>query len=150
MTEDAVQLNILVKNQKLSEISPNDLLQLFSKYLKQEMKQNFDNGLSDEEFYAITTNLLEQPNKFSVGQISREDFYQARIKAWNLHDAEDDLLKKHILRAIVSCLYEKSLEPNEDGKTYNLVELYLSLLLDIDEVYCQKFRVFLEKALKLA
>ncbi|MBC2064440.1 hypothetical protein JL739_10950 [Listeria welshimeri] len=109
------------------------------------MKQNFQSGIIDKEFFLITDDLLKGPNKFFVGEITSDDFFNIRIKAWMLHDAEGNVLRKSILRAIVSCLYEKSSETNSSSENYMLIELYLSLLLDINEVYCKQFRIFLEE-----
>ncbi|MBC2359793.1 hypothetical protein HBP70_07180 [Listeria welshimeri] len=109
------------------------------------MKQNFQSSIIDKEFFLITDDLLKGPNKFFVGEITSDDFFNIRIKAWMLHDAEGNVLRKSILRAIVSCLYEKSSETNSSSENYMLIELYLSLLLDINEVYCKQFRIFLEE-----
>lgn len=145
MKADAIQLTILMENTNIARTSPAKLVQFYSEYLQYIMKQNFQSGIIDKEFYLITDDLLKGPNKFFVGEITSDDFFNIRIKAWMLHDAEGNVLRKSILRAIVSCLYEKSSETNSSSENYMLIELYLSLLLDINEVYCKQFRIFLEE-----
>ncbi|MBC2081597.1 hypothetical protein IA938_04800 [Listeria welshimeri] len=144
MKADAIQLTILMENTNIARTSPAKLVQFYSEYLQYIMKQNFQSGIIDKEFFLITDDLLKGPNKFFVGEITSDDFFNIRIKAWMLHDAEGNVLRKSILRAIVSCLYEKSSETNSSSENYMLIELYLSLLLDINEVYCKQFRIFLE------
>ncbi|MBC1395027.1 hypothetical protein HB785_02320 [Listeria welshimeri] len=143
MKADAIQLTILMENTNIARTSPAKLVQFYSEYLQYIMKQNFQSGIIDKEFFLITDDLLKGPNKFFVGEITSDDFFNIRIKAWMLHDAEGNVLRKSILRAIVSCLYEKSSETNSSSENYMLIELYLSLLLDINEVYCKQFRIFL-------
>ncbi|MBC1642355.1 hypothetical protein HCJ01_11900 [Listeria welshimeri] len=145
MKADAIQLTILMENTNIARTSPAKLVQFYSEYLQYIMKQNFQSGIIDKEFFLITDDLLKDPNKFFVGEITSDDFFNIRIKAWMLHDAEGNVLRKSILRAIVSCLYEKSSETNSSSENYMLIELYLSLLLDINEVYCKQFRIFLEE-----
>ncbi|MBC1251738.1 hypothetical protein HCJ37_04355 [Listeria welshimeri] len=145
MKADAIQLTILMENTNIARTSPAKLVQFYSEYLQYIMKQNFQFGIIDKEFFLITDDLLKGPNKFFVGEITSDDFFNIRIKAWMLHDAEGNVLRKSILRAIVSCLYEKSSETNSSSENYMLIELYLSLLLDINEVYCKQFRIFLEE-----
>ncbi|MBC1281874.1 hypothetical protein HB790_03270 [Listeria welshimeri] len=145
MKADAIQLTILMENTNIARTSPAKLVQFYSEYLQYIMKQNFQSGIIDKEFFLITDDLLKGPNKFFVGEITSDDFFNIRIKAWMLHDAEGNVLRKSILRAIVSCLYEKSSETNSSSENYMLIELYLSLLLDINEVYCKQFRIFLEE-----
>lgn len=145
MKADAIQLTILMENTNIARTSPAKLVQFYSEYLQYIMKQNFQSGIFDKEFFLITDDLLKGPNKFFVGEITSDDFFNIRIKAWMLHDAEGNVLRKSILRAIVSCLYEKSSETNSSSENYMLIELYLSLLLDINEVYCKQFRIFLEE-----
>ncbi|MBC2026804.1 hypothetical protein HCJ75_05175 [Listeria welshimeri] len=145
MKADAIQLTILMENTNIARTSPAKLVQFYSEYLQYIMKQNFQSGIIDKEFFLITDDLLKGPNKFFVGEITNDDFFNIRIKAWMLHDAEGNVLRKSILRAIVSCLYEKSSETNSSSENYMLIELYLSLLLDINEVYCKQFRIFLEE-----
>ncbi|MBF2411408.1 hypothetical protein IA823_02005 [Listeria welshimeri] len=145
MKADAIQLTILMGNTNIARTSPAKLVQFYSEYLQYIMKQNFQFGIIDKEFFLITDDLLKGPNKFFVGEITSDDFFNIRIKAWMLHDAEGNVLRKSILRAIVSCLYEKSSETNSSSENYMLIELYLSLLLDINEVYCKQFRIFLEE-----
>ncbi|MBC1618272.1 hypothetical protein HB955_03085 [Listeria welshimeri] len=145
MKADAIQLTILMENTNIARTSPAKLVQFYSEYLQYIMKQNFQSGIIDKEFFLITDDLLKGPNKFLVGKITSDDFFNIRIKAWMLHDAEGNVLRKSILRAIVSCLYEKSSETNSSSENYMLIELYLSLLLDINEVYCKQFRIFLEE-----
>ncbi|MBC1626965.1 hypothetical protein HB952_03815 [Listeria welshimeri] len=145
MKADAIQLTILMENTNIARTSPAKLVQFYSEYLQYIMKQNFQSGIIDKEFFLITDDLLKGPNKFFVGEITSDDFFNIRIKAWMLHDAEGNVLRKSILRAIVSCLYEKSSETNSSSENYMLIELYLSLLLDINEVYCKHFRIFLEE-----
>ncbi|MBC1652082.1 hypothetical protein HCJ04_02130 [Listeria welshimeri] len=145
MEADAIQLTILMENTNIARTSPAKLVQFYSEYLQYIMKQNFQSGIIDKEFFLITDDLLKGPNKFFVGEITSDDFFNIRIKAWMLHDAEGNVLRKSILRAIVSCLYEKSSETNSSSENYMLIELYLSLLLDINEVYCKQFRIFLEE-----
>lgn len=134
-----------MENTNIARTSPAKLVQFYSEYLQYIMKQNFQSGIIDKEFSLITDDLLKGPNKFFVGEITSDDFFNIRIKAWMLHDAEGNVLRKSILRAIVSCLYEKSSETNSSSENYMLIELYLSLLLDINEVYCKQFRIFLEE-----
>ncbi len=134
-----------MENTNIARTSPAKLVQFYSEYLQYIMKQNFQSGIIDKEFFLITDDLLKGPNKFFVGEITSDDFFNIRIKAWMLHDAEGNVLRKSILRAIVSCLYEKSSETNSSSENYMLIELYLSLLLDINEVYCKQFRIFLEE-----
>lgn len=145
MKADAIQLTILMENTNIARTSPAKLVQFYSEYLQYIMKQNFQSGIIDKEFFLITDDLLKGPNKFFVGEITSDDFFNIRIKAWMLQDAEGNVLRKSILRAIVSCLYEKSSETNSSSENYMLIELYLSLLLDINEVYCKQFRIFLEE-----
>lgn len=145
MKADAIQLTILMENTNIARTSPAKLVQFYSEYLQYIMKQNFQSGIIDKEFFLITDDLLKGPNKFFVGEITSDDFFNIRIKAWMLHDAEGNVLRKSILRAIVSCLCEKSSETNSSSENYMLIELYLSLLLDINEVYCKQFRIFLEE-----
>ncbi|MBC1476529.1 hypothetical protein HB892_02120 [Listeria welshimeri] len=145
MKADAIQLTILMENTNIAKTSPAKLVQFYSEYLQYIMKQNFQSGIIDKQFFLITDDLLKGPNKFFVGEITSDDFFNIRIKAWMLHDAEGNVLRKSILRAIVSCLYEKSSETNSSSENYMLIELYLSLLLDINEVYCKQFRIFLEE-----
>ncbi|MBC1704033.1 hypothetical protein HBP45_03260 [Listeria welshimeri] len=145
MKADAIQLTILMENTNIARTSPAKLVQFYSEYLQYIMKQNFQSGIIDKGFFLITDDLLKGPNKFFVGEITSDDFFNIRIKAWMLHDAEGNVLRKSILRAIVSCLYEKSSETNSSSENYMLIELYLSLLLDINEVYCKQFRIFLEE-----
>ncbi|MBC1692259.1 hypothetical protein HBP39_04830 [Listeria welshimeri] len=145
MKADAIQLTILMENTNIARTSPAKLVQFYSEYLQYIMKQNFQSGIIDKEFFLIIDDLLKGPNKFFVGEITSDDFFNIRIKAWMLHDAEGNVLRKSILRAIVSCLYEKSSETNSSSENYMLIELYLSLLLDINEVYCKQFRIFLEE-----
>ncbi|MBF2594333.1 hypothetical protein [Listeria welshimeri] len=145
MKADAIQLTILMENTNIARTSPAKLVQFYSEYLQYIMKQNFQSGIIDKEFFLITDDLLKGPNKFFVGEITSDDFFNIRIKAWMLHDAEGNVLRKSILRAIVSCLYEKSSETNSSSENYMLIELYLSLLLDINEEYCKQFRIFLEE-----
>ncbi|MBF2612726.1 hypothetical protein [Listeria welshimeri] len=145
MKADAIQLTILMENTNIARTSPAKLVQFYSEYLQYIMKQNFQSGIFDKEFFLIIDDLLKGPNKFFVGEITSDDFFNIRIKAWMLHDAEGNVLRKSILRAIVSCLYEKSSETNSSSENYVLIELYLSLLLDINEVYCKQFRIFLEE-----
>lgn len=145
MKADAIQLTILMENTNIARTSPAKLVQFYSEYLQYIMKQNFQSGIIDKEFFLITDDLLKGPNKFFVGEITSDDFFNIRIKAWMLHDAEGNVLRKSILRAIVSCLYEKSSETNSSSENYMPIELYLSLLLDINEVYCKQFRIFLEE-----
>ncbi|MBC1322994.1 hypothetical protein HB853_08565 [Listeria welshimeri] len=145
MKADAIQLTILMENTNIARTSPAKLVQFYSEYLQYIMKQNFQSGIIDKEFFLITDDLLKGLNKFLVGEITSDDFFNIRIKAWMLHDAEGNVLRKSILRAIVSCLYEKSSETNSSSENYMLIELYLSLLLDINEVYCKQFRIFLEE-----
>lgn len=145
MKADAIQLTILMENTNIARTSPAKLVQFYSEYLQYIMKQNFQFGIIDKEFFLITDDLLKGPNKFFVGEITSDDFFNIRIKAWMLHDAEGNVLRKSVLRAIVSCLYEKSSETNSSSENYMLIELYLSLLLDINEVYCKQFRIFLEE-----
>ncbi|MBC1360220.1 hypothetical protein HB795_03100 [Listeria welshimeri] len=145
MKADAIQLTILMENTNIARTSPAKLVQFYSEYLQYIMKQNFQSGIIDKEFFLITDDLLKGPNKFFIGEITSDDFFNIRIKAWMLHDAEGNVLRKSILRAIVSCLYEKSSETNSSSENYMLIELYLSLLLDINEVYCKQFRIFLEE-----
>ncbi|MBF2422811.1 hypothetical protein [Listeria welshimeri] len=145
MKADAIQLTILMENTNIARTSPAKLVQFYSEYLQYIMKQNFQSGIIDKEFFLITDDLLKGPNKFFVGEITSDDFFNIRMKAWMLHDAEGNVLRKSILRAIVSCLYEKSSETNTSSENYMLIELYLSLLLDINEVYCKQFRIFLEE-----
>lgn len=145
MKADAIQLTILMENTNIARTSPAKLVQFYSEYLQYIMKQNFQSGIFDKEFFLITDDLLKDPNKFFVGEITSDDFFNIRIKAWMLHDAEGNVLRKSILRAIVSCLYEKSSETNSSSENYMLIELYLSLLLDINEEYCKQFRIFLEE-----
>ncbi|MGE8075117.1 hypothetical protein [Listeria welshimeri] len=145
MKADAIQLTILMENTNIARTSPAKLVQFYSEYLQYIMKQNFQSSIIDKEFFLITDDLLKGPNKFFVGEITSDDFFNIRIKAWMLHDAEGNVLRKSILRAIVSCLYEKSSETNSSSENYMLIELYLSLLLDINEVYCKQFRIFLEE-----
>ncbi|MBC1700959.1 hypothetical protein HBP65_02315 [Listeria welshimeri] len=145
MKADAIQLTILMENTNIARTSPAKLVQFYSEYLQYIMKQNFQSGIFDKEFFLIIDDLLKGPNKFFVGEITSDDFFNIRIKAWMLHDAEGNVLRKSILRAIVSCLYEKSSETNSSSENYMLIELYLSLLLDINEVYCKQFRIFLEE-----
>ncbi|MBF2639212.1 hypothetical protein IBB56_09430 [Listeria welshimeri] len=145
MKADAIQLTILMENTNIARTSPAKLVQFYSEYLQYIMKQNFQSGIIDKEFFLITDDLLKGPNKFFVGEITSDDFFNIRIKAWMLHDAEGNVLRKSILRAIVSCLYEKSSETNSSSENYMLIELYLSLLLDINEVYYKQFRIFLEE-----
>ncbi|MBC1465016.1 hypothetical protein IA821_03480 [Listeria welshimeri] len=145
MKADAIQLTILMENTNIARTSPAKLVQFYSEYLQYIMKQNFQSGIIDKQFFLITDDLLKGPNKFFVGEITSDDFFNIRIKAWMLHDAEGNVLRKSILRAIVSCLYEKSSETNSSSENYMLIELYLSLLLDINEVYCKQFRIFLEE-----
>lgn len=145
MKADAIQLTILMENTNIARTSPAKLVQFYSEYLQYIMKQNFQSGIIDKEFFLITDDLLKGPNKFFVGEITSDDFFNIRIKAWMLHDAEGNVLRKSIFRAIVSCLYEKSSETNSSSENYMLIELYLSLLLDINEVYCKQFRIFLEE-----
>ncbi|MBF2357310.1 hypothetical protein IBB71_02795 [Listeria welshimeri] len=145
MKADAIQLTILMENTNIAKTSPAKLVQFYSEYLQYIMKQNFQSGIIDKQFFLITDDLLKGPNKFFVGEITSDDFFNIRIKAWMLHDAEGNVLRKSILRAIVSCLYEKSSETNTSSENYMLIELYLSLLLDINEVYCKQFRIFLEE-----
>ncbi|MBF2449783.1 hypothetical protein [Listeria welshimeri] len=145
MKADAIQLTMLMENTNIARTSPAKLVQFYSEYLQYIMKQNFQSGIIDKEFFLITDDLLKGPNKFFVGEITSDDFFNIRIKAWMLHDAEGNVLRKSILRAIVSCLYEKSSETNSSSENYMLIELYLSLLLDINEVYCKQFRIFLEE-----
>ncbi|MBC1607000.1 hypothetical protein HCJ12_04270 [Listeria welshimeri] len=142
MKADAIQLTILMENTNIARTSPAKLVQFYSEYLQYIMKQNFQSGIIDKEFFLITDDLLKGPNKFFVGEITSDDFFNIRIKAWMLHDAEGNVLRKSI---IVSCLYEKSSETNSSSENYMLIELYLSLLLDINEVYCKQFRIFLEE-----
>ncbi|MBF2340297.1 hypothetical protein IBB74_05950 [Listeria welshimeri] len=145
MKADAIQLTILMENTNIARTSPAKLVQFYSEYLQYIMKQNFQSGIIDKEFFLITDDLLKGPNKFFVGEITSDDFFNIRMKAWMLHDAEGNVLRKSILRAIVSCLYEKSSETNTSSENYMLIELYLSLLLDINEVYCKQFRIFSEE-----
>ncbi|MBC1971256.1 hypothetical protein HCJ62_01480 [Listeria welshimeri] len=145
MKADAIQLTILMENTNIARTSPAKLVQFYSEYLQYIMKQNFQSGIIDKDFFLITDDLLKGPNKFFVGEITSDDFFNIRIKAWMLHDAEGNVLRKSILRAIVSCLYEKSSETNTSSENYMLIELYLSLLLDINEEYCKQFRIFLEE-----
>ncbi|MBC1403656.1 hypothetical protein HB769_02145 [Listeria welshimeri] len=145
MKADAIQLTILMENTNIARTSPAKLVQFYSEYLQYIMKQNFQSGIIDKQFFLITDDLLKGPNKFFVGEITSDDFFNIRIKAWMLHDAEGNVLRKSILRAIVSCLYEKSSETNSSSENYMLIELYLSLLLDINEVYCKQFRILLEE-----
>lgn len=145
MKADAIQLTILMENTNIARTSPAKLVQFYSEYLQYIMKQNFQSSIIDKEFFLITDDLLKGPNKFFVGEITSDDFFNIRIKAWMLHDAEGNVLRKSILRAIVSCLYEKSSETNSSSENYMLIELYLSLLLDINEEYCKQFRIFLEE-----
>ncbi|MBF2444888.1 hypothetical protein [Listeria welshimeri] len=149
MKADAIQLTILMENTNIARTSPAKLVQFYSEYLQYIMKQNFQSGIIDKEFFLITDDLLKGPNKFFVGEITSDDFFNIRIKAWMLHDAEGNVLRKSILRAIVSCLYEKSSETNSSSENYMLIELYLSLLLDINEEYCKQFRIFLEEQINV-
>ncbi|MBC1374387.1 hypothetical protein [Listeria farberi] len=148
MKADAIQLDILIKNVNLEKNPPAKLVQLYAEYLQYTMKQNFEIGMMDREFFLIIDNLLKYPNKYFCGEITSDDFSDVRIRAWKLHDAEENLLRKNILRAIVSSLYEKSFEASKNNESYILIELYLSLLLEINAKYCEQFRIFLEKVLK--
>ncbi|MBC1744241.1 hypothetical protein HCA06_14420 [Listeria welshimeri] len=124
MKAAAIQLNILIGNVNIAKIPPAKLVQFYSEYLQYIMKQNFDLGMIDKEFFLLTDDLLKCPHKFFDGEITSSDFFNVRIKAWMLHDAEENMFKKSILRAIVSCLYEESPEPNKSSENYMLIELY--------------------------
>ncbi|MBC1340540.1 hypothetical protein HCX58_04355 [Listeria welshimeri] len=68
MKADAIQLTILMENTNIARTSPAKLVQFYSEYLQYIMKQNFQSGIFDKQFFLITDDLLKGPNKFFVGK----------------------------------------------------------------------------------
>lgn len=147
MKADIIQIEILEKNVDIDKISFKQSVLLFSKYLQKVVEENFKLGSIDKDFYFIINEILEYPDKFFTGTISSSEFYQVRINAWSLHDAEINLLKKRIIRAAICCLYEEYSESNDRYEVNDMIELFFSVLLDINEQYCYQFRVFFEQSL---
>lgn len=148
MKEDATQLKLLEENIDLSRLSFKDVTLIFSGYLREIIEEIFQCGNLDENFFFLVKDMLLLPGKFFDGKVSRDDFYQGRVEAWRLHDSEKNFFKKNILRAVICCLYEEYSESGEKYEVGDMIELYFSVLLDIDGKYCYQFRMFFEEKLQ--
>lgn len=147
MKPDAIQIELLEKNIDIRKVSFREIVLILSKYLQKIVEENFKCRNIDEEFFFLVKDMHQFPDEFFTGAISSNVFYQARVKAWRFHDAEKNLLKKRIIRAIICCLYEEYSESGDKYEVDEMIELFFSVLLNIDEKYCCQFRVFFEQAL---
>ena len=95
----------------------------------------------DSEFVKWVDETLGAPVLYFSDENVSEELGRRRIEAWKLHDSEAGI-KKSYLRALVCCLYE---EKPDDGGFYevpDMMELFFSVLLDIEAGLCQRFRFF--------
>ncbi|WP_156902881.1 hypothetical protein [Achromobacter sp. MFA1 R4] len=144
MREDAIQLSALEGRIDLEQIPFDRSLIVFSKFLLDVSREYLKENKIEHDFFEWIDETLRFPVLFFSGKCSVEEFGGRRIDAWVRHDAEKNSLKKAILRAIVCCLYEGTSDRGEEYETPEMMELFFSVLLDVDVHLCSRFRKFFE------
>ncbi|AKM45001.1 hypothetical protein NL30_34515 [Burkholderia contaminans] len=144
MKEGAIQLGLLEEKVDFDEISFGEAVTTFSNFLRSIFEEICGEMKVDAEFVKWVDETLGMPALYFSGENVSEALRRRRIEAWTLHDSEAGI-KKSYLRALVCCLYE---EKSDDGEFYevpDMMELFFSVLLDIEAGLCQRFRIFFEE-----
>ncbi|MFD4841671.1 hypothetical protein ACFWP0_29525 [Achromobacter sp. NPDC058515] len=144
MKEDAIQLELLEERVDLAQLPFDRAVVLFSEFLRLVARELCSQEKIERCFFEWVDDSLHLPDLFFSGECSSVDFRSRRIEVWRKHDMEEDFMKKRFLRAIVCCLYEETSEEGQRYETSEMVELFFSVLLDMDPGLCLRFRLFLE------
>ncbi len=148
MREDAIQLDLLEEQVDLEDVSFGEAVDYFSKFLLNIASELYEKKIFDSDFLMWANETLEFPLHFKSKKCSSAELLRKRVETWQLHDAEVAGQKKSFLRAVVCCLYEETDEEGEEYEVPDMLELFFSVLLDIDPTLCQRFRVFFQAELR--
>ncbi|RQS00138.1 hypothetical protein DIE04_07115 [Burkholderia sp. Bp8994] len=148
MREDAIQLDLLEDQVDLDDVSFGKSVDYFSRFLQNVASELHERKVFDGDFLKWANETLEFPLRFQAKKCSSAELLRKRVETWQLHDAEVAGQKKSFLRAVVCCLYEEKPEEGDEYEVPDMLELFFSVLLDIEPTLCQRFRVFFEAELR--
>lgn len=138
-----MQLDLLEENIDLNAISFDASALIFSRFLQQLATDMFEQGRFSGDFLRWTTETLGL-RLSSATPPAVSDLVRTRTDTWRLHHAESDCPKKHFLRAVICCLYDKHTDKTRELETPEMVELFFFVLSDIGPEVCEQFRIFFE------
>lgn len=143
MSEAAIQLDLLEENIDLKAIPFDESALILSKFLQQYATEMCEKRQFSGDFLRWTTETLAL--RLTPGKIPAvAELRQTRANTWELYHAEPDSPKKHFLRAVICCLYDKDTDETTELETPEMVELFFFVLLDVGPGVCERFRVFFE------
>ncbi|MDN7673480.1 hypothetical protein QZM22_13360 [Burkholderia oklahomensis] len=145
MSEDILQLSLLEESCNLSSIKYKQMIAVFAEFLGGFVDNLNSEGKVDSDFLKYFSQKIEVVNRFIAGGESSDLLLGDRIEIWRRYDLEENYLKKGLLRALVCCFYE---EEGGDDEILDSLELFFSLLRDVDEGGCLRFRIFFELQIK--
>lgn len=148
MREDAIQLGLLEEQVDLEDVSFGEAVDYFSKFLLNVASELYEKKIFDSDFLMWANEALEFPLHFQSKKCSSAELLRKRVETWQLHDAEAIGQKKSFLRAVVCCLYEEKSDEGDEYDVPDMLELFFSVLLDIEPALCQRFRVFFQAELR--
>jgi hypothetical protein len=148
MRADAIQLDLLEEQVDLDDVSFEKSVDSFSRFLRNIASELHGRKVFDSDFLKWANEALEFPLRFQAKKCSSAELLQKRVQTWQLHDAEVAGQKKSFLRAVVCCLYEEKSKEGDEYEVPDMLELFFSVLLDIDSTLCQRFRVFFQAELR--
>lgn len=136
MREDIRIFDEINERYDIEKYSYREIIWLFSEFILIVINQADGKHLSSAECECVR-NFVIKARAFLKQEVSREEFTELRIQCWELHDEQKVDYQKKLYRILVMFLYDKEIFDKQ--YQFELFELYLNLLLDLEMGMPQRF-----------